>query len=142
MKKFLVKFGPLLVNLMIGSILVLVAGEVILAVVMGIFFREYIADAMVGYAIGNLISVARLLHMYWEKMGTFWNEEPMPGMDFFSGRMYVLRNVLTMGAWVAVLYLLGQWYMLASMIGTIISSKVAVFMQPITDKVFISKIFK
>lgn len=142
MRKFLVKFGPLLINLMIGTLMVLVVGEVILTVVIGLFFREYFVDVTVGYAIGVIISVARLLHMYWEKMGTFFNEKEMPGLDFFSGKMYVVRNALTMAAWVAVLYFLGQTCMLSSMVGTILSAKVAVFMQPITDKFIITKIYK
>lgn len=141
MKKFLVRFSPLLVNLMFGSLMAFIIGEVFLIVVMGLFYKEYLFGAALGYVFGYLISVARILHMYWGTIGTFYNEESW-NMPYFSGKSYMVRNGLTMIVWVCIFYFAGQTCMLSSILGTILISKVAVFMQPITDKFFITKIFK
>lgn len=141
MKKFLSKFSPLLVSLMIGTLIVFVAGEVLLSCIVGFFFNEYLVDAILGYALGNLITVGRLVHMHWTTMGTIYNEES-DYIQYFSAKAYALRNGVTMIAWVCILYFLGQECMLFAILGTIFSSKVAVFTQPITDKFFNNKIFK
>lgn len=141
MKNFLTRFSPLLVNLMIGNLIAFLAGEVVMVAVVGIFFTEYLLVLALGFAAGYLISVARYLHMYWETIGTFLNEESK-NMPFFSAKSYALRNGITMMVWLCIFYFGGQVCMLASIVGTIVISKVAVFMQPITDKFIITKIFK
>lgn len=141
MRKFLTKFSPLLVSLVLGAIIVFFVGEVVIAVIMSIFFANLLWMSVIGYALGFLITVARLVHMHWTTMGTIFNEESHY-IQFFSGKAYALRNGVTMIAWVCILYFLGQACMLAAIAGTIITSKVAVFTQPITDKLFITKIFK
>lgn len=141
MKKFLSRFSPLLLSLIIGDLIVFFIGEVLIVCVAGFLFREYLAVTMLGFALGILITLVRLTHMHWTTMGTIFNEESSY-IQFFSWKSYAVRNAITMAAWVCIFYFLGQVCMLAAIIGTIISSKVAVFTQPITDKLFITKIFK
>lgn len=141
MKKFITKFSPLLVNLMIGSLSVFLIGEILLVTVMAFYFSEYTAVSAVGFAAGYLISVGRFLHMYWETIGTFLNEESR-NMPYFSAKSYAVRNGITMMAWLCIYYFSGQACMLAAIVGTIVISKVTVFMQPFTDKFIITKIFK
>ena len=141
MRKFLSKFSPLVVSLVIGAIIAFLSGEVIIAVLMGFFFKNLFWMSVIGYALGFFITLARLVHMHRTTMGTIYNEESNY-IQFFSGKAYALRNGVTMIAWVCILYFLGQACMLAAIAGTIITSKVAVFTQPITDKLFITKIFK
>ncbi len=141
MKKFLSRFSPLLVSLMVGTFVMFLLGEVLIAAVIGIFFPEFLWVTLLGYALGALITVGRLIHMHWTTMGTILNEESNY-IQFFSWKSYTARNAVTMVAWVFILYFLGQECMLAAIIGTIVTSKVAVFTQPITDKLFITKIFK
>lgn len=141
MRRFLTKFSPLLVGLMIGTIITFFVGELLILAIMGIFFKEFLMESVIGYAFGVVITIGRLTHMHWTTMGTIFNKESSY-IQFFSGKAYALRNAVTMAVWVCIFYFFGQECMLAAVIGTIISSKVAVYIQPITDKFFITKIFK
>lgn len=138
MKKFLLKFSPLLVSLLAGVFATLVVGEILILILFGIVFKGFLLQISVGYALGICISCGRLVHTHWDLRGTVFNEEPVE-VKVYNARSYAVRSMFTMVAWVCIFYFGGQECVLASMVGTIISSKLAVYCQPVIEK-YISRI--
>lgn len=140
MKRILSRFNPMLVNLIIGSLICFVAGELILAVILNRFFPEYFFAAVTGFAVGNVMNILRIIHMYWGIVGSVsYGEEKSAWIH--SGKMYVIRTVAEIALFILILFILGMEGFLFTMIG-MMSLKVAAYLQPFTDKFLVSKIYK
>lgn len=140
MNKILSRFNPMLVNLIIGSLICFAAGECILAIILNQFFPEHFFDAVTGYAVGNIMNILRIIHMYWGIVGSVsYGEER--SAQIHSGKMYLIRTAAEIVLFILILSVLGMEGFLFAMIG-MMSLKVAAYLQPFTDKFLVSKIYK
>jgi hypothetical protein len=140
MKKYLSHMNPMLLNLLTGCLVYGAAAGIILGMVSFHFYPQHCIRVMLGYVCGLLLAVLQLFHMYRGLLNTLSYGEEKSAL-WHSRKMYGVRIVAVLAAFYIIWFLAGTECLIFAVLG-MMSLKVAAYLQPFTDKFFVSKIYK
>lgn len=136
MNKWLSKVNPTLVELIAGCLIYAALGEVIILIILPLFYKDSILSIAVGFLFGVAIMILMAIHMYLS-LNTAMDLGEANAVKYMMKR-FVYRMVAVLIIFF-VIYFTHIINVIAMVCG-MVSLKVAAYLQPITHK-FITKKF-
>lgn len=130
--------NPVLMDLVIGCTVYGVLGEIIILILLPIWYEGSIGKVCLGFALGVLVMICFSIHMYMQIEGSYGLGES--GAIKRNMKMFFIRAVVVLAV-VILIYFTGFCDAIGFVCG-MISLKVAAYLQPFTHKLINKKFNK